>query len=136
LASTHEEVFFKAHPHTGNLAEQRKLAESIRGCKSIEINAYDALGCDAFSTVGSLSSGTLHEARYFNKKGITRFLPSISPFDMETHPCPYVPVFHTPLFQEFWDHILNSGSDYIAPYTDNFLGDSPMKFMINMKWGR
>jgi len=136
LVSSHDAVYFKAHPHSKSVENLKKLVDGMRGCHWLDVNAYDALGCRKFVTVAALSSGILNEAKYFGERSINRFLPTISEFDRENAALPYLPIYKYAVSAEFWQFVLNPELRQMANVDFSIFGESPLKFMINMKWGR
>lgn len=130
-------VYYKAHPHHKNLDGLKKMVAELPRTEWIEVNAYDAMGCEDFSVYGALSSGTLFEAALFGRT--VQYGSSVaSPHHRVDHDYPrYVPVYNDYLKPHFWRHVLlNQDVDPEAKKNDPYAFSQDLKFSINMKWGR
>lgn len=137
LSSIYPKVYYKRHPHAKNEVSLRKLVSKIKNCEWIDVNAYDAFGCNRFDLVASLSSGSVTEAHYFDIK--TKWmLPKKDYFNInldEKHNI-YYPIYQDAMKREFWAYVLGvNNSTVFIPTTPNAF-DGSMKFTLNMKWGR
>jgi hypothetical protein len=69
ICENHPLVLFKPHPYQGPDCPSRRVIGSFRSIRVVTDNFYYLMGQDAITDVYAISSGTVHEAPFFGKRG-------------------------------------------------------------------
>ena len=137
LSSIYHKVYYKRHPHAKNETSLKKMISKIKNCEWIDINAYDAFGCNRFDLVASLSSGSVTEAKYFglNTKWM---LSKTNYYNLELPDKDYIyyPIYQDAFRTDFWEYVLGVNNKITFKPTVPNAFEGAMKFNLNMKWGR
>jgi len=140
MKAEHPNVYYKAHPHAESLDKLKKLVNDLE-VNWLEANAYDILASPEVQSVGSMSSGILHEAQYFgvNTKRYLAIDPPYAPRGADHLQAArlglYLPMNPAVLSKPALSYLFGSGSTP-PPLSelDPYLG--ALKYSLNMKWGR
>jgi len=139
LSTQHESLYYKGHPHSKNRQELKNMVNKIKNCHWIEVNIYDALSSDRFADIYSFSSSALKEAKYFNKKS-HRILSSPDLFEMPKSSTllknNYIPAHKDIISREYWEYLFSNKSSKEQYVESSIITESPIKYMLNMKWGK
>lgn len=137
LSKEYNKIYFKKHPYAKGSDEVNKFLHSLNNVEFIENNFYQLLGQENINSVYSISSSTVLEASYFEKK--SQFLYQ-SPFLFSKDEEQifdrryYIPIFDEFLEPDFWATILfeKNINDFkrILPFKSNRLRNS-----IQNYWG-
>ncbi len=141
LASQYPVVYYKPHPYVEDADALKARLSKLPKLKWVTWNPYDILALQRVGICASLSSGTLHEARYFEMP-TKRFLAErlIIPAP-DTH---IDQAFVNQLYRRsppavfdpnYWRYILGL-SDNMPNLRMPDATDGALKFSLNMKWGR
>lgn len=68
LFSKYNKIYYKRHPYSQKNTENEKFISSFNNIEFLDENYYKLLSCKEIIAVAALSSGTLREATYFNKR--------------------------------------------------------------------
>jgi hypothetical protein len=69
LCERHPCVLFKPHPYQGADCPSRRVIEAFGAIRTVTDNFYYLMGQEAITDVYAISSGTVHEAPYFDRRG-------------------------------------------------------------------
>ncbi|MGR5297190.1 glycosyltransferase [Vibrio mediterranei] len=83
LASQHEHLYYKPHPHSLNQKATFELIDRLPNASIINSPFYELISKDEIKTVAAISSGTLYEAELFGKSTV-RLLDN--EFNFHTNP--------------------------------------------------
>lgn len=141
ISERHPKVLYKAHPYEDRYGHSANIIRRFKSFEKVNANFYWLISQENISDVYAISSGTVTEAKYFEKKG-TYFYKSPYDFDnpagdtISALSMP-VPVEHAWLWPSFWHSILlpiTQGLKPLSvvepPYRANRIRRS-----INADWG-
>lgn len=137
IADRTGQVCYKRHPYRKNFDGLGKFIENDERMILIDHNIYELLGSGLVQEVHSLSSGVLHEARYFGVT-CTRVLPVTTRHcvdDGDPSPDEYFGVLPHVLEEGFWTAVAK-GSEFRLEDAHLRLSDAALKQCLSMQWGR
>lgn len=134
ISSNYPKIYYKKHPHNKNTKSIIEFIEKLERIEAVEWNIYDALGSGVFSKVISISSGVLHESKYFDcdSKRLSQARDYYSVNEVQDE-FTYHGILRLPMIKDFWESIF-----YNTPYADKYLYDpyaGAMQKSLNVTWG-
>lgn len=139
LFSKYSKVYYKRHPYAKTNTENEQFILSFDNVELINDNFYKILSCDEITAVAALSSGTVKEAKYFDKDVIFISHPFINYYyndDKEIKQDDFIIVNNDYFSPVFWSDILsditetNVCDSFMFPNNRNILRES-----LNVFWG-
>lgn len=142
LASQYKTIYFKRHPYSKNNNDEEEFLKQIPNIKYINNNFYQLLAQEEISSVYSISSSTVYEAKYWGKKACYLYKNPFFFSDDENQffdKQKYIPLTHDLLLPAFWQEVLFSVIPTVSsadvpklnmPLTNNFFRNS-----LNLNWG-
>jgi hypothetical protein len=138
LFGQYETVYYKAHPYSHDSCQSLDFLKQFRNVMVVNHNTYAMLSHPNLSAVASLSSGVLHEAKYFDKEIIpvshlyNSYYTAGEPYDRDT----YVNVTDKITSPQFWHNILKHVLDVKpASYPGLSICHNRFRHLLNIWWG-
>lgn len=130
LASQHKHLYYKPHPHSKNQKDTFDLIDRIPNASVINSDFYELIAKDEIKTVAAISSGTLYEAKLFNKKTLRLLSNS---FDYDIFPAKAID--NSIFTGDFLFKILSKHFNVNKSYTNSPLSyKNPIKESLKVSW--
>jgi hypothetical protein len=138
ICERHPRVLFKPHPYQDARCPSRRAIEAFGAIETVTENFYYLMGQDAITDVYAISSGTVHEAPWFDRRGHAFLAPLYefgdrAPEGDRAGAC--VPVGPELLEPAFWSDVLSA---LVETRSDTPAGPSPrdsrLRRSLNADW--